>query len=135
MTTQIAQAAQSVYTIQIPEDQGTVSQRWKGQDDRLIVHIQDAHSNLDAQVNLARTICSLLPQISENENPFIGIEGAFDSYDLKELRDFPLKEAREAIAEEENEWNLLEKKWSFLVQAFLLNLNHPLFLHDTCSWP
>jgi hypothetical protein len=99
-TTQVAQAAQTIYTIQIPEDQGKVSQRWKGEDGRIIIHIQDAHANLDAQVNLARIICELLPQISESENPFVGIEGAIGSYDLKELRDFPLKDVREAVGQD-----------------------------------
>ncbi|MBN1493861.1 MAG: hypothetical protein JW938_06895 [Candidatus Omnitrophica bacterium] len=97
LSTQVVQAGQTVYTIQIPEDHGKVSQRWKGEDERIIIHIQDAHSNLDAQVNLARIICELIPQISEQENPFIGIEGAIGGYDLKELRDFPIKEARDIV--------------------------------------
>ncbi|MDB4303261.1 hypothetical protein N9934_00535 [Desulfosarcina sp.] len=96
-TTQIASAAHAVYTIQISEDQGNVAQRYKGESDKVIIHIQDAHSNLDAQVNLAKIICSLIPQIAEDDNPFVGIEGAIGGYDLKELRDFPLKNVSEIV--------------------------------------
>lgn len=98
----VVQASPSVYEITVTEEQGKVTQRYKAEDgsDKMVVHIQDAHANLDAQVNLANIICSLLPQISEEKNPFIGIEGAVGAYDLKQLRDFPFTRIRESVAQE-----------------------------------
>jgi len=96
----VLQAAPAVYTIAISDEQGTVRQRYKGADERVIIHIQDAHSNFDAQINLAHIICSLLPQIDTGDVPFIGIEGAIGEYDLKELRDFPVQDIKKSVGED-----------------------------------
>ncbi len=110
--------------------------------EKIIIHIQDAHLNSDAQFNIAKIICSLLPQLtritktevgsqksedrgrkSEVGNrraedgsltlrqssglasdlrhltsvPFVGLEGAMGTYDLKELRDYPVQDAKEIV--------------------------------------
>ncbi|MBU1864631.1 MAG: hypothetical protein KKH94_13305 [Candidatus Omnitrophica bacterium] len=88
--TTIAWSAPSVYTINVPEEEGKVIQRYKGEGDKVIVHVQDAHVNSEAQFNLAKIICSLIPQLSDEANPFVGIEGAIGEYDLKILREYPI---------------------------------------------
>ena len=100
----VAHSATYSYTLRVPEERGYISRRFRGKDDRLIIHIQDAHSSLEGQINLARIICGLLPHIeSVNEGakiPFIGIEGATSEYDLKRLRTIPLQEAKEIVGTE-----------------------------------
>ena len=62
--TTISWSAQAVYTITVPEKNGKVLQRYKGNEGKIIIHVQDAHSSFDAQKNLAAIICSLLPQLT-----------------------------------------------------------------------
>ncbi|MBU1862171.1 MAG: AAA family ATPase [Candidatus Omnitrophica bacterium] len=101
------------YKVRVPEKYGKVKQRYKGTSEKVIINIQDAHSSFEAQKNLARIICDLIPQIKKTEDgkqttekknltsvPFIGIEGAVGSYDLKELREFPIQETKEAVGAE-----------------------------------
>jgi hypothetical protein len=118
--TTISLSAPPVYTIKVSENAGRVSQRYKGRTTRTIIHIQDAHSNMSAQKNIAHIINELIPHIKptlpghaapevfragrekKNEDslniPFVGIEGAMGSYDLKTLRDFPLADVKERVA-------------------------------------
>ena len=104
----------AVYRINVPEEYGCVKERWKNrastelQEDKTVIIVQDAHASSEAQYNLANIICSLLSQITQNDNkdvsenyvPFIGIEGAIGEYDLKELREFPIQEAKEIVGKQ-----------------------------------
>jgi hypothetical protein len=92
----------AVYSIAIPPEQGKIIQRRKiDTSDKLIIHIQDAHTSSEAQHNMAKIICSLIPAIQEStpkgQTPFIGIEGATDEYSLDELRTVPDRKARERV--------------------------------------
>ena len=111
-------APDSVYRVNVPEKFGKVKERYKLPDisvsarpdesafnkDSLVVIVQDAHSNSEAQFNLAEIICSLLSQIknsdAESNVPFIGIEGAVGEYDLKSLREFPVAEAKAVVGKQ-----------------------------------
>ena len=114
---QTVMCAPNVYKIKVSEEYGRVLQRYKGKGEKVVVHIQDAHNNSDAQENLARLICELIPQIRETVDhrpqtaapgrtshrqspgnvPFIGVEGAVGAYDLGDVADFPVPEAREIV--------------------------------------
>jgi len=48
------------YTIKIPEQYGTIIESSKGANDKLIIYIQDAHANYEAQMNIANVIESLI---------------------------------------------------------------------------
>jgi CRP-like cAMP-binding protein len=107
--TQIVLSAPPVYSIKVDEGKGSVQQRFKGSEKKTIIHIQDAHTSFEAQQNLARIICDLIPTLRsssqtapasarEDRTPFVGIEGALGEYDLKELRDFPLKKQKEIVS-------------------------------------
>jgi hypothetical protein len=112
----------SVFSINVNEKHGVVSHRYKGEDERVIIHVQDAHANSLAQENMAKIICDLLPLIEQSKAkgetietsvaekstpigvntlslsiPFIGIEGASSTYSLNALRENPLLEARTIV--------------------------------------
>lgn len=98
----------SVYSIKIPEEYGRVKQRWRAEeatttkhksaeDTKTIIHIQDAHTSSEAQKNIARIIEHLVREESLN---IIGVEGAVGEIDLSRFRSFPLKDARDIVAEE-----------------------------------
>ncbi|MFH1383393.1 MAG: hypothetical protein ABIH47_00320 [Candidatus Omnitrophota bacterium] len=124
-------ASPSVYTITVPEGEGKVVHRWQAKNSqkpedrrqntenrrqksekalssdnsKMVILIQDAHANTDAQIRLGNIVASLVPQIQKTEDrrqrtekaPFVGVEGAFGEYDLKSLRDCPIKEVREIV--------------------------------------
>ncbi|MBI4397513.1 MAG: hypothetical protein HY586_00125 [Candidatus Omnitrophica bacterium] len=60
-------------SIQIPEELGLLTQTYQGRAPGFIIHIQDAHSNLEAQNNI-RNILELLSR--DQKNLFVALEGA-----------------------------------------------------------
>ena len=112
----VMSAPEVVYRISIPEEYGRVKDRWKAQEateksnivngeKRTVIIVEDAHASSEAQFNLANIICALVPQIKDigeqkTSCPFVGIEGAFGEYDLKELRDFPVYESKEIVGKQ-----------------------------------
>ncbi|MBU1862174.1 MAG: hypothetical protein KKH94_00705 [Candidatus Omnitrophica bacterium] len=98
--TTILSAAPSAYTINVPEENGKVSQRYKGKSERVIIHIQDAHASFEAQKNLAQIIQHITPQLGSDKTPFIGVEGAMGKVNMVPFRQFPLEEARKAVGED-----------------------------------
>ncbi|MFC1808734.1 hypothetical protein ACFL3D_01245 [Candidatus Omnitrophota bacterium] len=83
-----------VYTVKLPQQSCNVKERWKGESNKTVIHIQDAHSNVDAQKNIANIIESL---VEENEIEVVGVEGAAQKIDLDELRAFPSDKAKEVV--------------------------------------
>ncbi len=55
----------------------------------LVFHILDVHRNLDAQTNIAHTVTSLIGLPQSSSIAMVGLEGAFETYDLSWLRSFP----------------------------------------------
>lgn len=55
----------------------------------LVFHILDVHRNLDAQTNIAHTVTSLIGLPQSSAIAMVGLEGAFETYDLSWLRSFP----------------------------------------------
>ena len=112
-TTTVCSSAPSVYTINVPEKNGKVTQRYKGKDERVIVHIQDAHSSSEAQENLAEIICSLLPQIQANDRSGYthlpaGTAGIKTQIDADNQTDQSAIISGQEVQEERSEHNLRE---------------------------
>ncbi|MBU4590144.1 MAG: hypothetical protein KKG01_04385 [Candidatus Omnitrophica bacterium] len=70
--------------IEIPEQYGTIIETHRGTNNKLIVHIQDAHANYEGRINSAKIIESL---IEDYDLGLILGEGHLNDTDYKFLRD------------------------------------------------
>ncbi|RKY40669.1 MAG: hypothetical protein DRP85_08180, partial [Candidatus Makaraimicrobium thalassicum] len=85
----------AVDDIGIAIDSGTVKSRYSGDKDKVIVHIQDAHCNYEAQSN----INDILEQLTkECGMDMISVEGAEGIVDTAWFRAFPDAEIRKEVA-------------------------------------
>jgi len=82
--------------MKLPKEACDVKERWKGESNKTVIHIQDAHNNVDAQMNIARIITSL---IEDKQTEMIGVEGAAAEIELDDLRDFPSQNAKQTVAD------------------------------------
>ena len=65
--------AGSINTIGVPKDIGSVKSRYAGNGAKIIIHIQDAHCNYEAQTNIAKMLEHLIKKYNVN---FVAVEGA-----------------------------------------------------------
>jgi len=72
--------------LDIPLDNVTVREMYRGTNGRLVIHIQDAHANFSGQKNLARLLENLLKRY---EIPLIFVEGASKEVTLDALKQLP----------------------------------------------
>lgn len=79
----------------IPEQYGTIIETHKGTNNKLIVHIQDAHANYEGQINSANILKSLIEDFGLK---LILDEGRISSRDFKYLRPRATQEEREGVA-------------------------------------
>jgi len=79
----------------ISRDYGIVKSKFVGKGDKLIVHIQDAHCNYEAQSNIAKIVESL---VRNNTLSFISVEGADGLIDTSWFKAFPDAEVRKEVA-------------------------------------
>ena len=89
------------FSITVPAMYGTIIDSYKGTNGKLIVHIQDAHANYEAQKNIAGIIETLINNYNLN---LVLMEGKLTDRDFKYLRYRAPMEVREEIAD-----NLLKK--------------------------
>lgn len=82
--------------ISLPPEWGSVSEVYKGSSDNVIVHIQDAHTNYDAQKNTARIIEHLITQYGVD---LTLVEGGSGNLNLRHLRRSVPSETRVRIAD------------------------------------
>jgi 2-phospho-L-lactate transferase/gluconeogenesis factor (CofD/UPF0052 family) len=76
-------------------DHGLVKSKYVGRGGKLIVHIQDAHCNFEAQSN----IVNILENLYKNYNvSFISVEGADGIIDTTWFKSFPDEEIRKEVA-------------------------------------
>jgi len=85
----------SVDDIAIAIDAGTIKSKYAGSTDKVIVHIQDAHCNYEAQDNINRMLDQLA---SECGMKMISVEGAEGVVDTAWFRAFPDAEIRKEVA-------------------------------------
>ncbi|MBU1895179.1 MAG: hypothetical protein KJ983_05150, partial [Candidatus Omnitrophica bacterium] len=85
----------SVDDIGIAIDSGTIKSKYSGSTGKVIVHIQDAHCNFEAQSNINK----ILDQVTkENGIDMISVEGAEGIVDTAWFRAFPDAEIRKEVA-------------------------------------
>jgi len=84
-------------SITIPDQYGTVIETHKGSNGKLIVYIQDAHANYEAQRNLAYILESV---IEDTGLELVFREGMSTNKDLNSLRNYGSDEARREAAED-----------------------------------
>ncbi|MBD3295810.1 MAG: hypothetical protein GF392_00395, partial [Candidatus Omnitrophica bacterium] len=85
----------SIDDIGIAIDAATVKSRYQGDSGKVIVHIQDAHCNFEAQSNITKVLGQVT---SECGIDMISVEGAEGLVDTAWFRAFPDAEIREEVA-------------------------------------
>ncbi len=78
----------------LPQELGTIEEVYQGSDNRLVVFIQDAHVNLNAQQNIAQIIELL---IQEHGFSLVGQEAGEGNVDTRLLRAFPVREIAKKV--------------------------------------
>ena len=86
----------TVEDIGIAIDSGTVKNTYKGRSDKIIVHIQDAHCNYEAQSNINRILDQLWQDYGVK---MISVEGAEGIVDTTWFKAFPDAEIRKEVAD------------------------------------
>jgi len=86
----------SVDSIAISKDIGSIKTRHSGKNGKLIIHLQDAHCNYEAQQNIARILEHLVKNYGVN---FVAVEGADGIVDTSWFKAFPDAEIREEVAD------------------------------------
>jgi len=92
------QESQNSPAIEIPQELGTIKESYtsKYNPHKLVIHIQDAHANLEAQENEAKLIKYLNDKYKVN---LVSVEGGFGDFDAEFFRNFPKdKKVRDKIA-------------------------------------
>jgi hypothetical protein len=85
--------------VSIPEGAGHLVEGYTapGKGAKVVIHIQDIHTNYEAQKNLSRMLESL---IKENNLQLIMVEGGWGDVSLSYLRSYADSERRQEVAEE-----------------------------------
>ncbi len=107
--------------IVIPESVGRVKESFTGTSNRIIIHIQDAHCNYEAQNNIAK----ILEMLYTNNNlEFVGLEGADGRIDTSWFKAFPDAEIRKEVAD------YFMKKGEITGAEFLsITTDYPIYLY------
>lgn len=82
--------------IVIPREFGLVKSKFTGNSGRLIVHIQDAHCNYEAQSNIAHILENLIKNYDVN---LVSVEGADGIIDTSWFKAFPDDDVRKEVAD------------------------------------
>jgi hypothetical protein len=85
-----------ISSIQIPEDIGIIKDSYRGVGDKLVVHIQDAHCNYEAQTNIYKIIQNL---VENNNLKILGVEGSEGLIDVTPFSSFPDTKIKEEVAD------------------------------------
>ncbi|MCK4463334.1 MAG: hypothetical protein KAU58_03380, partial [Candidatus Omnitrophica bacterium] len=86
----------STENVTISKDIGSIKSRYEGKGEKLIIHIQDAHCNYEAQINIAKIIKGLIRQYNID---FVAVEGADGVVDTSWFKAFPDNEIRKEVAD------------------------------------
>ncbi|MDO8535786.1 MAG: hypothetical protein Q7S30_02080, partial [Candidatus Omnitrophota bacterium] len=82
--------------IVISRDYGLVKSKFTGKDKKLVIHIQDAHCNYEAQSNIAKILESL---IKNDGLSLVSVEGADGFIDTSWFKAFPDADIRKEVAD------------------------------------
>ncbi|MFH0764513.1 MAG: sugar phosphate nucleotidyltransferase [Candidatus Omnitrophota bacterium] len=83
-------------SIVVPRDFGLVKSKFNGNSGKLIVHIQDAHCNYEAQSNIVKILEGLVKNYSFG---LVAVEGADGFIDTSWFKAFPDDEVRKEVAD------------------------------------
>lgn len=86
----------SVYTLDCPDQYGTIIKRINNKSEKTVLVIQDAHTDLAVQKNIARLIAYYT---SSQPLQLIAVEGAQGYMDYETYRDYPVQSIRDRLAE------------------------------------
>ncbi|MDB4349575.1 carbon storage regulator [Omnitrophica bacterium] len=92
-----AEPLYNIKEITIPKDNGLIRESFQGTNGRLIIHIQDAHVNYEAQKNIVRILKRLVEECGIR---LVLSEGGWGDIGLSFLRHFSTPDKRERIADE-----------------------------------
>jgi hypothetical protein len=91
----------SVYTLDCPEQYGTIIKRIHNGGDKTVVLLQDAHTDLGVQKNIARLIAYYADPTKDRDSVrLVAVEGAEDYMDYNTYREYPVRSIRERLADE-----------------------------------
>lgn len=88
----------TLFELQYPVDAAVLNELWtpagpaKPADDRVIVHVQDAHCNFEAQMNIAKLVERLTKRYGITLIAVEGTEGPIDTSILAEMKDEAVKD-------------------------------------------
>ncbi len=88
--------AQNPEKVVIPRDFGLVKSNFVGNSGKLVIHIQDAHCNYEAQSNIVKILESLVKNYKVS---FVAVEGADGIIDTSWFKAFPDDEVRKEVAD------------------------------------
>jgi len=88
--------ASSLSDIYVPKKIGARRDKFEGTSEKVVIHIQDAHCNYEAQKNIAGIIQHLMDNYGVN---FVAVEGADKHVDTSWFRSFPEAEIRREVAD------------------------------------
>ncbi|MDD5449304.1 MAG: hypothetical protein PHO42_01725 [Candidatus Omnitrophica bacterium] len=80
--------------ITIPKDAGLIREIFKGDEGKLVINIQDAHCNFEAQTNISR----ILEALVKNGLRAVALEGSFGKIDPSMFVTYPNEEIRREVA-------------------------------------
>ncbi len=86
----------SIDNIGVSKDIGSIKTRYKGKDEKLVIHIQDAHCNYEAQTNISKILENLSKAYNVN---LVSVEGADGFIDTSWFKAFPDAEIRKEVAD------------------------------------
>jgi len=88
-----------ILDLNIPENFGTVKEKFSGPSDRVIVHVQDSHCNYESQTNFAAILKNLKTTKFKDDLNLIAVEGATGEIDLSPFDIVKEDETKEKIAQ------------------------------------
>lgn len=84
------------YDVVIPEEAGQIKEVYKApQHEKVIVHVQDAHCNYEAQTNIAKIVEHLVKNYSVS---LLAVEGSTGLIDTTPFRSMPNPESKKEVA-------------------------------------
>ena len=92
----VEKSALAVDSLTIPRDYGTIKERSNGGNGKLVLYIQDAHCNYEAQTNIARILEYLIKNYKVD---FVSVEGADGIVDTSWFKAFPDEDIKQEVAD------------------------------------
>ncbi|MBI2167302.1 MAG: glycogen/starch synthase [Candidatus Omnitrophica bacterium] len=85
--------AEPFRSLQISGEFGEVRESRQGESGKVIIHIQDSHSNFEAQKNIAR----IIQELAKSGVSLVGLEGASEPPRIEEFRNYPSPRPKEEV--------------------------------------